>query len=90
MQHELKTWPKPFQAVLDGVKPYEIRRNDRPFAVGDTLLLREWDPEAGFYTGGDYTGRAAIRRVTYISGPSEWGLPADLVVMGISRENTVA
>jgi hypothetical protein len=78
VQHALKCWPIPFQAMLDGIKPYEIRRNDRPFRVGDSLLLREWTPQTG-----EYTGRSLTREVTYISGPSEWGLPDDLVVMGI-------
>lgn len=82
MQHELKTWPLPFQAVVDGIKPYEIRRNDRPFKAGDTLLLHEWDPE-----GSGYTGRTVVCRVTHISGPSEWGLPDDVIVMGVRVEN---
>lgn len=49
--HELKCWPVYFPAVADGRKTVELRRNDRAYAVGDQLLLREWDPVTQCYTG---------------------------------------
>jgi hypothetical protein len=58
--HELKTWPEYFQAVLDGRKTFEIRRNDRGFEVGDRVLLLEW-------MGGRYTGRELDRRIVYLT-----------------------
>ena len=80
MIRDLKTWPEPFQAIVDGRKLFEIRRADRPFKVGDRLRLREYEPEPS-----GFTGREAIVAVTYLVAPGEWGLPADLCVMGISR-----
>lgn len=77
--HELKCWRVPFQAILDGRKAFEFRKNDRGYKVGDTLRLREWvyDDEA-------YTGREASALVTYmVEGPS-FGVPEGYVVMSIA------
>lgn len=43
--HYLKIYPEYFEAVISGQKTVELRReDDRQFAVGDVLVLREWDP----------------------------------------------
>lgn len=60
--HELKSWPEFFQPIWDGIKRFEIRRNDRGYHVGDNLLLREWNPDTK-----DYTGRTIRARVVYIT-----------------------
>lgn len=49
--HELKTWPEYFEAVSNGSKTFEIRKNDREFSVGDTITLKEFDPKEDKYTG---------------------------------------
>ena len=36
--HDLKCWPEPFAAVASGIKTFEVRVDDRPYAAGDTLL----------------------------------------------------
>jgi len=79
MEHELKTWPPFFQAVVDGTKTFEIRKNDRGFNPGDTLMLREWDNERK-----DYTGRSIEKTVTYIlDGTGDgMGLEKEYVCMG--------
>lgn len=44
MTHELKIWPQFYCRVADGSKTFEVRENDRGFQPGDTVVLREWDP----------------------------------------------
>lgn len=51
MIHELKIWLRFYEAVVSGVKPFEVRKNDRNFKVGDTLCLQEYLPIIGKYTG---------------------------------------
>ncbi len=67
VMHQLKTWPEPFQAQLDGRKTFEVRLNDRQYQVGDTLWLEEWDPGTRLYTG-----RRLYVRVTYVLDLSPW------------------
>lgn len=63
--HELKCWPESFSAVVTGRKKHELRRcDDRRFAAGDSLRLREYDP-----TSGTYSGNEAIVDVTYVTLP---------------------
>lgn len=66
--HELKTWPKHFQAIWDGIKLFELRINDRDFHQNDILVLREYEPSLmyGVTNGGSYTGRVVTAEVTYI------------------------
>lgn len=61
MVHEKKIWPKYFERIEDGTKKFELRLADWECAPGDTLRLREWDPETK-----DYTGRELERKVTYV------------------------
>ena len=45
-EHILKIVPPYFDSVASGRKTMELRKDDRGYAVGDTLILREWDPDA--------------------------------------------
>lgn len=49
--HQLKILPEYFQVVIEGKKKAELRTNDRDFAIGDYLLLAEWDGGTDEYTG---------------------------------------
>ena len=42
MIHHLKTKPEYFQAIIEGIKPFEIRYNDRNFQKGDKVILEEY------------------------------------------------
>ena len=63
MIHELKILPCYFEAILSGVKTFEVRRDDRipAYSIGDTLLLYEYVPE-----NEEYTGRSIKTEVSYI------------------------
>ncbi len=76
--HELKCWPGYFGAILDGTKTFEVRKNDRHFTTGDSLRLREWDPDTEVYSG-----RETTVDVAYIVGLAAWGAPQDLCVMAV-------
>lgn len=58
---EKKVWPEYFEKVLTGEKSFEIRIADFEVKKGDTLLLKEFDPEKG------YTGREVKKEATYIA-----------------------
>lgn len=70
MHHELKILPPYFEAVIDGRKTFEIRRDDRGFQAGDTVLLREYalPPPGVFRTEPQrYTGRCHLARIGYVT-----------------------
>ena len=45
--HHLKTWPIPYGAVQDGVKTFEVRKDDRFFQSGDVVHLHYYNPTSG-------------------------------------------
>ncbi len=84
IDHELKVWPEYFEAIQRGEKLFEIRKDDRGFQRNDTLLLREYSP--GY---GEYTGREIAARVSYCLYGSDamgfgFGLRPGFVAMGLS------
>lgn len=78
--HRLKTWPKFFGAVVSGAKTFEVRREDREYAVGDSLILEEWDPETA-----QHTGARTLVHITYILPGGQHGIEPGYVVLGLGR-----
>lgn len=75
--HELKTVQPHFGHIHSGAKRAEIRRDDRGFAVGDVLVLKEYDPATD-----SYSGREVEVRVTHVLAGFE-GLAAGYVALSI-------
>ena len=77
--HELKTWPDYFEMVKAGEKHFEVRRYDRNFQPGQTLLLREWDPGSK-----EYTGRQVERRISFMrTAGSMIGIEKGYCILGL-------
>ncbi len=56
-----KCWPEYYDAVASGKKNFDMRVADFDIAEGDTLVLEEWDPKTG-----SYTGRSMAKQVTFV------------------------
>lgn len=84
--HILKTDPEVFQALVRGVKNYEIRYNDRNFQVGDILELQEtlWSGHQVTFEGKPvvYTGQTTLRRITHIL--TGYGLKDGWVILNVA------
>lgn len=86
-KHELKIWPSYFDAVASGIKTFEWRKNDRDFAVGDQLVLREWNPALATGVCGQlyaYTGRELTATVCY-KAEGVFGIPEGWCILGLTN-----
>ena len=77
--HELKTIEPFFSEVRDGLKTFEVRKDDRDFQVGDFLKLRKYDPDKGRYD----LDRPLICIVMYKLTGERWGIKKGYCVLGI-------
>lgn len=78
--HDIKCWPEYFQAAKAGKKPFEVRKNDRNYQIGDVLQQMEWDPISG-----EYSGDFITQEITYILHGGQFGIDAGYIVMGLLR-----
>jgi hypothetical protein len=77
--HTLKTETEFFDAILTGLKSFEVRKNDRDYQVGDTLILVEVS------YGNEPTGLKIARRITYILHGGQYGIDPAYCVLGLDR-----
>ena len=83
MKHKLKIMSKYYEAILLGKKTFEVRKDDRPYSEGDTLLLQEIVSPNGC----GYTGREMTVDVTYILRDSDY-VKDGYCIMGIKIKST--
>lgn len=81
-EHELKTWPEWYEPSLTDLKPYEIRKHDRDYKVGDILRLREYQPPSSGFPG-SYTGRWMRRRITFILEGGKFGVEKGTSILSL-------
>lgn len=76
--HVLKTDVPIWEHVSRGDKNFEVRRNDRDYAIGDILVLEEW-------RGEQFTGQLCKRVVTYVLQGGRYGVQLGYVVLGLKE-----
>jgi ASC-1-like (ASCH) protein len=79
MKHILKTWPEYFKEVEAGTKTFEVRKDDRNFKVGDTLLLVEYTPNVGLSIPEKSIGKT----ITYKLEGGNFGVEKGFCILGI-------
>lgn len=84
IEHEVKCWPEKFARVQSGQKSFEIRKNDRDYQVGDTLVLREFNKKDGQYV--DYSSPVRAKIVYIDTFEQKEGF----VVLGLELEKEAA
>lgn len=62
MKIEKKVWPKYFELIMQGKKSFELRLANFECRNGDVLVLKEWDPDTG-----EFTGRVMEKEVTFVT-----------------------
>lgn len=72
--HILKTEATFWDAIDRGEKTFEVRKNDRDFQVGDTLLLRRLPTLTDEIS----------RRITYILPGGQYGIDPDYAVLALA------
>ena len=79
--HDKKLINPYFTDVWNGIKTFELRKNDCDYQEGDYLLLREYIPNAENLSRA-YTGRTIMTQITYVLSSYE-GIANGYCILGI-------
>ena len=75
--HTIKCWSPYFQAIRRKEKNFDVRRDDRGYQKGDTVVLREYDQATSRLTGND-----EHRKIKFILTGGQFGIEPGFVVLG--------
>lgn len=88
MTHILKTWPVYFDAVRDGLKNFEVRRDDRGFQKGDFVELRRTRPDSLHTVEFGYDGKpmyVQTFKIGWILTGGQVGIEPGYIVFSLER-----
>lgn len=77
---KLKIWPEFFERVISGHKRAEFRKNDKDFQEGDLIILQEWSPKSG-----RYTGRKTQVEISDVISGGYFGIPEGYCMFSIRK-----
>ena len=80
MIHNLKIETRYWNRVKEGVKPWEIRLNDRDYQTGDIIVLREWNEAEK-----KYTEEYSQYEIKYLLHGSGYGLEEGYCIMTLEK-----
>lgn len=81
MTHELNIKPTSFKHICEEKRTFDVRKYDKPYKVGDTLIFKEYD---GLLE--QFTGRSVKRKLVYLfEGHGQYGLTTGYVVLGFRK-----
>ena len=89
IEHYVKCWPNYFDAIERGDKPFDVRRDDRGYQKGDTLVLQRTREKSLHEVEYDCHGEALYecrRTITYVLTGGQFGIEPGYVVLGIPSE----
>ena len=82
-RHYLKIHPKFMVERKRGVKPVEIRKNDRNFQVGDYVYLQEYAPGFGYLPNGGEIADGTVAESGKIVWLTDFGMAEGYVCFSI-------
>lgn len=83
MTHAVKTWKLYYELQEQGKKLFELRKDDRPYKIGDKFLSQEFDQ-----TKNEYTGREETYEIAYILRDAEmFGLKQGYCILQLKEIN---